>query len=67
MISFNALKTKFKKAAKSCFVGTKKQIKDCIMEEAVRCNMPYVTETVARAECSQIFRRSGRVSPNLKK
>jgi small subunit ribosomal protein S2 len=25
-------------------VGTKKQIKDSIMEEAVRCNMPFVTE-----------------------
>jgi small subunit ribosomal protein S2 len=26
------------------FVGTKKQLKDCIREEATRCNMPYVTE-----------------------
>src|SRR5512147_1186620 len=26
------------------FVGTKKQLKDCIREEAIRCNMPYVTE-----------------------
>lgn len=26
------------------FVGTKKQLKDCIREEAERCNMPYVTE-----------------------
>jgi small subunit ribosomal protein S2 len=26
------------------FVGTKKQLKDCIREEATRCGMPYVTE-----------------------
>jgi small subunit ribosomal protein S2 len=26
------------------FVGTKKQIKDCIREEAQRCDMPYVCE-----------------------
>jgi small subunit ribosomal protein S2 len=29
---------------KVLFVGTKKQVKDCIKEEAMRCNMPYVTE-----------------------
>ena len=29
---------------KVLFVGTKKQVKDCIREEAMRCNMPYVTE-----------------------
>jgi len=29
---------------KVLFVGTKKQLRDCIREEAVRCNMPYVTE-----------------------
>ena len=29
---------------KVLFVGTKKQVKDCIKEEAIRCNMPYVTE-----------------------
>jgi len=29
---------------KVLFVGTKKQIKDCIKEEASRCAMPYVTE-----------------------
>ncbi|MBN1576229.1 MAG: 30S ribosomal protein S2 [Chitinispirillaceae bacterium] len=29
---------------KVLFVGTKKQLKDCIREEAERCNMPYVTE-----------------------
>ncbi|MBN1984282.1 MAG: 30S ribosomal protein S2 [Chitinivibrionales bacterium] len=32
------------KGGKVLFVGTKKQIQDCIKEEAVRCNMPYVTE-----------------------
>lgn len=26
------------------FVGTKKQLRDCIREEAERCGMPYVTE-----------------------
>jgi small subunit ribosomal protein S2 len=29
---------------KVLFVGTKKQVKDCIREEATRCGMPYVTE-----------------------
>jgi small subunit ribosomal protein S2 len=29
---------------KVLFVGTKKQVKDCIREEAMRCGMPYVTE-----------------------
>jgi small subunit ribosomal protein S2 len=29
---------------KVLFVGTKKQVKDCLKEEAMRCNMPYVTE-----------------------
>jgi small subunit ribosomal protein S2 len=29
---------------KVLFVGTKKQVKDCLKEEATRCNMPYVTE-----------------------
>jgi len=29
---------------KILFVGTKKQIRDCIQEEAIRCGMPYVTE-----------------------
>jgi small subunit ribosomal protein S2 len=29
---------------KVLFVGTKKQLKDCIREEAERCGMPYVTE-----------------------
>ncbi len=32
------------KGGKVLFVGTKKQLKDCIREEAQRCNMPYVTE-----------------------
>jgi small subunit ribosomal protein S2 len=38
------VKNEVQKGGKVLFVGTKKQIKDCIMEEAVRCNMPYVTE-----------------------
>lgn len=29
---------------KVLFVGTKKQVKDCLCEEATRCGMPYVTE-----------------------
>lgn len=29
---------------KVLFVGTKKQLRDCIREEAERCSMPYVTE-----------------------
>jgi small subunit ribosomal protein S2 len=33
-----------KRGGRVLFVGTKKQIKDCIKEEAIRCNMPYVTE-----------------------
>jgi small subunit ribosomal protein S2 len=33
-----------KAGGKVLFVGTKKQVKDCIREEAMRCNMPYVTE-----------------------
>ncbi|HMD69631.1 MAG TPA: 30S ribosomal protein S2 [Chitinivibrionales bacterium] len=33
-----------KRGGRVLFVGTKKQIKDCIREEATRCNMPYVTE-----------------------
>jgi small subunit ribosomal protein S2 len=32
------------KGGKVLFVGTKKQLKDCIREEAERCDMPYVTE-----------------------
>ncbi len=32
------------KGGKVLFVGTKKQLKDCIREEAERCSMPYVTE-----------------------
>jgi small subunit ribosomal protein S2 len=32
------------KGGKVLFVGTKKQVKDCIKEEATRCGMPYVTE-----------------------
>lgn len=32
------------KGGKVLFVGTKKQLKDCIREEAERCGMPYVSE-----------------------
>jgi len=32
------------RGGKVLFVGTKKQLKDCIREEATRCKMPYVTE-----------------------
>jgi small subunit ribosomal protein S2 len=37
-------KAEVQSGGKVLFVGTKKQIKDCIKEEAVRCGMPYVTE-----------------------
>lgn len=33
-----------KRGGKLLFVGTKDQVKDCIREEATRCNMPYVTD-----------------------
>ncbi|MFP4163139.1 MAG: 30S ribosomal protein S2 [Chitinispirillaceae bacterium] len=38
------VRTEVKKGGNVLFVGTKKQLKDCIREEATRCNMPYVTE-----------------------
>ena len=38
------VKTEVKKGGKVLFVGTKKQLRDCIREEATRCGMPYVTE-----------------------
>jgi len=38
------VKTEVKKGGKVLFVGTKKQLRDCIREEASRCGMPYVTE-----------------------
>jgi small subunit ribosomal protein S2 len=38
------VQSEVEKGGKVLFVGTKKQIKDCIREEAVRCGMPYVTE-----------------------
>jgi len=38
------VKDEVKKGGKVLFVGTKKQLRDCIREEAERCNMPYVTE-----------------------
>jgi small subunit ribosomal protein S2 len=40
----NCVKAEVKNGGRVLFVGTKKQIKDCIREEATRCNMPYVTE-----------------------
>ena len=38
------VKMEVEKGGKVLFVGTKKQIKDSIQEEAIRCNMHYVTE-----------------------
>jgi small subunit ribosomal protein S2 len=38
------VKAEVKKGGKVLFVGTKKQLRDCIREEAERCGMPYVTE-----------------------
>ncbi len=38
------VKKEVEKGGKVLFVGTKKQIKECIQDEAIRCNMPYVTE-----------------------
>ncbi|MDR2578925.1 MAG: 30S ribosomal protein S2 [Chitinispirillales bacterium] len=38
------VRAEVQKGGKVLFVGTKKQLKDCIREEAVRCGMPYVTE-----------------------
>jgi len=38
------VETEVKKGGKVLFVGTKKQLRDCIREEATRCGMPYVTE-----------------------
>lgn len=40
----NRVKSEVQRGGKVLFVGTKKQLKDCIREEATRCNMPYVTE-----------------------
>jgi len=38
------VKVEVQKGGKVLFVGTKKQLRDCIREEATRCGMPYVTE-----------------------
>jgi|WetSurMetagenome_2_1015567.scaffolds.fasta_scaffold00072_34 small subunit ribosomal protein S2 len=38
------IREEVKHGGRVLFVGTKKQIKDCIRDEATRCNMPYVTE-----------------------
>jgi len=40
----DCVKKEVEKGGKVLFVGTKKQIKDSIQEEAIRCKMPYVTE-----------------------
>ncbi|MBD3420335.1 MAG: 30S ribosomal protein S2 [Chitinivibrionales bacterium] len=40
----NRVEDVIQKGGKILFVGTKKQIKDCVKEEAERCSMPYVTE-----------------------
>ena len=38
------IKREVENGGKVLFIATKKQIRDCIREEAVRCDMPYVTE-----------------------
>ena len=38
------VRTEVRKGGRVLFVGTKKQLRDCIREEAARCSMPYVTE-----------------------
>jgi len=38
------VKKEVSRGGRVLFVGTKKQLRDCIREEATRCNMPYVTE-----------------------
>lgn len=38
------VRSEVSRGGKVLFVGTKKQLKDSIREEAERCNMPYVTE-----------------------
>jgi small subunit ribosomal protein S2 len=38
------VKKEIARGGKVLFVGTKKQLRDCIREEAERCKMPYVTE-----------------------
>ena len=38
------VRTEVQKGGKVLFVATKKQLRDCIREEAMRCNMPFVTE-----------------------
>ncbi|MDR2728309.1 MAG: 30S ribosomal protein S2 [Chitinispirillales bacterium] len=38
------IKTEVQKGGKVLFVATKKQLRDCIREEAARCGMPFVTE-----------------------
>ncbi len=40
----NKVREEVKRGGTVLFVGTKKQLKDCIREEAERCQMPYVTE-----------------------
>jgi small subunit ribosomal protein S2 len=38
------VRSEVERGGKVLFVGTKKQVKDCIREEATRCGMPYVVE-----------------------
>jgi small subunit ribosomal protein S2 len=38
------VKSEVQNGGKVLFVGTKKQIKDCIKDEATRCGMPYICE-----------------------
>lgn len=40
----NQIKDEVSKGGKVLFVGTKRQIKSCVEEEAQRCGMPYVSE-----------------------
>lgn len=40
----DCVKREVSHGGKVLFVGTKKQLRDCIREEAERCGMPYVTE-----------------------
>jgi small subunit ribosomal protein S2 len=40
----NRIKDEVRKGGKVLFVGTKRQIKSCVEEEARRCGMPYVAE-----------------------
>ncbi len=38
------VESEVKAGGKVLFVGTKEQTRDCVQEQAIRCNMPYVTD-----------------------